>query len=100
VRTMKARKSDPVTSHEAAESVKNLSATKEGILIALGSRSMSDSQIAWEYNRLVLSNKAPMASESGLRSRRSELVADGLVEADGFGKTPFGRRTILWKVVR
>ncbi len=97
---MKARKSDPITSHEAAESVKNLSATKEGILIVLGSRSMSDSQIAWEYNRLVLSNKAPMASESGLRSRRSELVADGLVEADGFGKTPFGRRTILWRVVK
>jgi hypothetical protein len=97
---MKARKSDPVTSHEAADSVKNLTATKEGILIALGSRSMSDSQIAWEYNRSVLSNKAPMASESGLRSRRSELVADGLVEADGFGKTPFGRRTILWRVVK
>jgi len=100
VTTMKARKSDPVTSHEAAESVRNLNATKEGILIALGSRSMSDSQIAWEYNRLVLSNAAPMASESGLRSRRSELVADGLVEADGFGKTPFGRRTILWRAVR
>ena len=97
---MRARRTDPVTSHEAAESVKNLSETKQGILKALGSRSMSDSQIHYEYNRLVMSMDAPMASESGLRSRRSELVADGLVEADGFGRTPFGRRTILWRAVR
>lgn len=97
---MRARHTDPVTSHEAGSSVKDVSATQKGILRALGSRSLSDSQIQYEYNRLVLADAAPMASESGLRSRRSELVAEGLVEADGFGKTPFGRRTILWRAVK
>jgi len=40
--------------------------------------------------------KAPMASESGVRARRSELVTDGFVEATGFDKTVFGRRCIVW----
>jgi hypothetical protein len=38
----------------------------------------------------------PLASQSGIRSRRSELVDLGLVEEKGFDFTFFGRRAIVW----
>jgi len=61
---------------------------------------MVDTAIYNEYQKLVLSNKSPMASESGIRGRRSDLVADGLCEGVGFGKTVFGRRCIIWGLSR
>jgi hypothetical protein len=97
---MRARKSHPITSHEAGEQVKNLTETKKAILVVLGHGDMVDTAIFTAYQKLVLSNKAPMASESGIRARRSELVTDGLVEGVGFGKTVFGRRCIIWGLSR
>lgn len=97
---MRARKSHPITSHEAGEQVKNLSETKKAILTVLAKGDMVDTAIYNEYQKLVLSNLAPMASESGVRARRSELVTDGLVEGVGFGKTVFGRRCIVWGLTR
>jgi hypothetical protein len=97
---MRARKSHPITSHEAGEQVKNLTETKKAILVVLSNGDMVDTAIYNEYLKLILSNKAPMASESGIRARRSELVTDGLVEGVGFGKTIFGRRCIIWGLSR
>ena len=93
---MRARKSDPATSHEAGAQVKNLSETKQVILKILKRSKLTDSQIFMAYYSLAMTGKAPYASESGVRSRRSELVAEGLVEAVGFDKTVFGRRTTVW----
>ena len=97
---MRARKSDPVTSHEAGEQVKNLTETKQAILKILKKSKLSDGQLYMVYYDLAVRGKVPFASESGLRSRRSELVTAGLVEAVGFDKTVFGRRTIVWSVKR
>ena len=97
---MRARTTDPVTSHEAGEQVKNLTETKKAILKILGKKELTDSELFMVYYSLAAKGKAPYASESGVRSRRAELVAAGLVEAKGFDKTVFGRRTIIWGLPR
>lgn len=89
----KARNTDPQTSHEAAESVKNINATQQAILNALV-RPRTDVELVEVY-RKIKSN--PRASESGIRSRRAELVAAGLVVDTGSRiKLPSGRRAIVW----
>jgi hypothetical protein len=90
----KARKTDPQTSHEAAKSVGMVSETQLIILRLLG-KPMSDQQLVLAYSKLM-PFKAPLASESGIRSRRAELVQLGLVEAKGESKTLFGRKCIVW----
>ena len=97
---MRARTTDPVTSHEAGEQVKNLTETKKAILKILKKKDYTDSQLFMLYHGLAVNGKAPYASESGVRSRRAELVKDNLVEAKGFDKTQFGRRTIVWGLKR
>jgi hypothetical protein len=49
---------------------------------------------------LAAKGKSTYASESGISSRRAELVRENLVEAKGFDKTIFGRRTIIWGLPR
>jgi DNA-binding MarR family transcriptional regulator len=93
-----ARRTDPETSHEAAESVasETIRLTQRRILIVLYSMgSQDDIGIAQ-----AISEQAPMPpSPSGLRTRRSELVAKGLVRHSGeYGKSASGRRTRLWEI--
>lgn len=89
-----ARTTDPQTSHEAAASVNNLTATKEAILKALV-RPRTDVDLVDAYRNL---KGAPTASESGIRSRRAELVAAGLIVDSGARtKLPSGRSAIIWK---
>ncbi len=92
-----ARKNDPLTSHEAAESVVNLSATKQAILRLL-QNPMTDEQLCAVYSQLVLNGSVPAASQSGLRSRRHELAVEGLVVDCGVASTVFGRKALVWKV--
>lgn len=88
-----ARKTDPKTSHKAAKSVKNVSETQSFILRALR-KPMTDQQIAQVYRSY---KTAPYASDSGLRTRRSELVSLGLVKAtQDTRKTASGRQAIVW----
>jgi hypothetical protein len=90
-----ARLTDPQTSHEAAESVGNLTATKEAILKALA-RPGTDVDLVERYQNL---RNAPRASESGIRSRRAELVRDGLVQDSGDRvRLASGRNAIVWQV--
>jgi len=43
---------------------------------------------------------APRASDSGIRSRRAELVSMGLVEPTGIhGQTKYGRKATVWQAV-
>ena len=90
-----ARTLDPETSHEAAESVQNITETQEAIYKLLR-QPMTDQQLIAFYRELVEFGKAPMASESGIRSRRAELVQLSLIEAKGDSKTWSGRRCIVW----
>lgn len=93
-----ARHTDPSTSHEAARSIttEQLTETQSAILQLLSSRSMTDEQIRRSHNLGVADGVWSPASESGLRSRRAELVARGLVEEKDRDKTRFGRSTIVW----
>lgn len=91
----KARKTDPVTSHEAAEKVRNVSETQKFILRVLV-RPRTDAQMIEAYRKY---KTAPWAEESGLRSRRHELVVAGKVVVAGETKSRSGRRTYLWKAV-
>lgn len=90
-----ARKTDPQTSHEAAESVKKVSTTQLAVYQLL-KKHMTDQELHTAYVSMVAAGIAPMASESGIRSRRAELVELDLVEPKGFARTWSGRRCIVW----
>lgn len=92
-RTVRARRTDPVTSHLAADSVDNVTATQAYILRCL-KRPRNDSQLVQAYNAY---KTAPRASESGIRSRRAELVDRGLVVDTGRRvRLDSGRYSIVW----
>jgi hypothetical protein len=92
-----ARNTDIETSHEAAASVTNITPTREYILKALR-KPRTDSEMIEFYRGL---KKAPLASESGLRSRRAELVEMGLVRDSGKRvRLESGRYSVVWEVVK
>lgn len=97
-----ARISDPETSHEAAASVKNLTETQKWIMRIFLVREvpLTDEMLVRAYRREVISG-APYASESGIRSRRAELVRSGKLEDSGLRmKLESGRNAILWVVAK
>jgi hypothetical protein len=89
-----ARTTDPQTSHEAAAKVKDTNLTQFYIWLAL-KRPATDVELVERYNN---DRQAPRASESGIRSRRAELVEMGMVEDSGLRqKLASGRNAIVWK---
>ena len=86
-----ARTKDRATSHKAAQSVRNVSDTQQCILDLL-TFPMTDETLVELYR----ASDAPYASESGIRSRRSELVALGLVKSVGFAKSLSNRSMNVW----
>ena len=89
----RARNTDPLTSHLAGASVGDVTKTQEYILRALR-RSRTDVELVEAYNSL---KTAPRASESGIRSRRAELVRKGLVVDTGRRvRLDSGRYAIVW----
>lgn len=94
--TAHARSTDPVTSHEAADSVKNITELQTLILAVLGGsdRPMDDTRI-FNVCQFYMA-----CTPQGCRSRRAELVRLGLVEAkDKEGISPTGRRANRWGLV-
>ena len=94
-----ARQTDPQTSHDAAKSVGNVTATQNTILLLLGIEAMTDTELVLAYNNMNRTSPetAPRASESGIRSRRAELVARGLVQDSGDRvKLQSGRMATVW----
>jgi len=92
-----ARHSDPQTSHEAADSVKHITATQEFILKLL-KRPMTDEELVNAYEVARIVGDAPRASASGIRSRRHELADRGLVCCVGFSRTVSNRKALVWSV--
>jgi hypothetical protein len=87
-----ARTTDPETSHEAAMSVTNITPLKQEILQRLMTP-MTDTDL---YQLLTTSSRL-IVTESGVRSRRAELVQAGLVRDTGERvKLATGRRAIVW----
>jgi len=95
VRVPRARNTDPETSHEAADSVKMRRNQKAVLQVFKDDPSgFTD----WELVRVYPEYKElPVQSESGLRTRRKELVEQGLVIDTGRKqRLPSGRRAIIW----
>jgi hypothetical protein len=87
-----ARTTDPETSHEAAQSVTNITPLKQEILQRLMTP-MTDADL---YETLVFGSNL-IVTESGVRSRRAELVQAGLVKDTGARqKLKTGRNAIVW----
>lgn len=60
---------------------------------------LPDERIAGAYEVLAARGDLPMASPSGLRTRRAELVMLGAVADTGMrGRTAANRLTILWHI--
>lgn len=97
-----ARLTDPETSHEAADSVRNLTLTKKAIISIFEKyNALTDDHLQIAYRALVSGGDAPRASESGIRSRRAELVAAGILEDSGHRiALEFGRSAILWTLTK
>jgi hypothetical protein len=95
-----ARVSDPKTSHEAAASVRAVTATHDRIIEVLERYGpASDEDINAYYFNLAELFEWPPVSPSGLRSRRAELVKLGkVVDTGERTKTASGRSTILWEL--
>ena len=62
---------------------------------------LTDEALVQVYAYRMSAHGWGMASPSGLRSRRNELVREGLVvEVDRLGRTSSGRKAIRWAAVR
>jgi hypothetical protein len=99
----RARNTDPQTSHEAAASVRNLTETQAVILDLFEFKTslMTDNKLIGWYQWAVANLDAPEASESGIRSRRAELVRAGELEDSGNReKLKSGRYAIVWTKTR
>jgi hypothetical protein len=92
--TARARRSDPSTSHAAARSVKRIRASHAAILACFQQHGpMHDEKLQELYGQ------QPPLSQSGLRTRRSELVDRDLLRDSGKRtKTRFNRETIIWEL--
>ena len=93
--TPRARNTDPATSHEATATVTNVRATHEFVIRALR-RPTHDVELV---KRCQAYAKAPRASESGIRTRRSELVALGMILDSGKRvRLESGRQATVWQI--
>lgn len=99
----RARNTDPETSHAAARSVRHVTQNQMAVMMAFqGSGPMTDEQLLVDYEgrrhgRFGRQNY-PKQSESGLRSRRSELTNMGYLHDTGLrGTTASGRSAIVWR---
>lgn len=94
---IRARRSDPETSHEAASSLTHLRARQAAVLALLrlhGPRTLEE--LVRDYHK----SRHTKQSDSGIRTRCSELVFAGLVEDSGERrKTKAGRNAVVWRAV-
>lgn len=95
-----ARATDPGTSWEAAKSVKNVTETHRKIIEILRHGAHTDADLYALYLRGRRMFEWPMVSESGLRTRRKELVDMGKVAPTGeLRRVHTGRRARVWGLV-
>lgn len=97
--TAHARATDPTTSHDAARSVKSIRPRQRAVLAVLAERPMTDVELVevYGYRHRADADRYPRQSESGLRTRRAELVTLGYVEdSTTTRRLESGRRAIVW----
>lgn len=92
--TARARKSDPISSHEAADATADsVWASQQAALDIM--RAHGKPMTALQVEQIAAARELPHSS-SRMRSTLSELDAKGLVERVGFTKPPRGRKRQLW----
>jgi hypothetical protein len=97
----RARTTDPATSHDAAASVTGVTETQAIILMLLRETPMCDEKLIQQYRMGEKLWGFPHKSDSGIRSRRAELVRKGFVETLGLQeRMTTGRFATVWQVVR
>lgn len=93
------RTTDPRTSHEAEISITRVTPVKSAILRLLADSPMHDEELVKRFRIMADAGLIPMASESGIRSRRAELVEQGhVIDSGERTVTSMGRSTIVWQV--
>ncbi|MEC5149198.1 hypothetical protein [Cryobacterium sp. GrIS_2_6] len=94
--TTRARESDPLTSHAAADSNTNRVHVKAAVLRLITGRPMTDEQLTAAYFAELDYVPADLDSP---RKRRSELTKDGVIEASGVTATGRSNRQVnVWRV--
>ena len=94
----RARRTDPSTSRNAAASVRELTTKQRAVLSTFRVRGpMTDEQLVEVYGRMVKHSLYPEQSQSGLRTRRKELVRRGeLADTGEKRRMQTGRMAIVW----
>lgn len=101
-----ARRTDPETSHAAAATIRGVKLRRsQEIVLAclhyLGGRATDEQLVRHYRHTLMPAEIVPWQSESGVRTRRKELVDLGLVRNSGAtALLSSGNRGIVWEVVR
>lgn len=99
----RARRSDPVTSHAAADTVTSAAreASELEVLAILAAGRMTAEQVikrhAYRASRGLAARKW---TDSRLRTALSQLREKGLIEAAGFGLTETEHRATCWRLAR
>ena len=94
----RARLFDPETSWDAAASVKDLTEKQEGVLqIFELYGTLTDEELIEVYAHHTKMGRVPPQSESGIRTRRSELARAEELEEAGYGTTRAGRKCRRWR---
>ena len=91
-----ARKTDPFTSHLAAESIKDVTPVQSRILSLFDAfGDMTDEELIYEYAKAF--NLQWPSADSSIRSRRKELVNMGLLTPTSMVRnTKAGQKSIVW----
>ena len=95
-----ARRSDPETSHAAARAASTrVTAGRRQVLECFSRHGqMTDEQLVWNMERMP--GGITLKSESGIRTRRSELVKLGKIQDSGRRRlNAKGRRCVVWERV-
>lgn len=95
------RTDDPGTSHAAAATVGDLRASQSALydVLKAAPRGLTDEELIVAYALASATDTLPRQSDSGIRTRRSELVDSGIVMDGGERRvTEAGRLSIVWKI--
>lgn len=99
---VRARATDPETSHAAAASIstEELRASQHDVLKAMKVLGRgTDQRLVWVYRSMAEKGWVRKQSESGIRTRRKELVAKGAIKDSGQRAVlDTGRKAVIWEV--
>ncbi len=95
-----ARRTDPETSHQAAASVSDITDKQFAVLVCLRATGpVLYLELINAYEEAVRRGVMPAQSESGIRSRRHELVEEGMAKSVNRRPNSRGRLATVWQAL-